>query len=334
MTPSPGTMRAGLQAKGPLYGQGYKTQIPPRFESALCPGPTIKTSEDAPPSSLPRTPRPLPRPVSELPVTSAPLGFSGKGGTGGRQREGGVWKTIPGVPPGKGGQAGGSESKVGGRRRELGGAAGGTDGGAGRGVPAARRHGRDSAAPRGARGRRRGAGAAGRAAPLSHAEQRRGRGARRGRGLSPRGRPLRLFASLLIPGREPRSSCGPRRAEAGGEGAAAARRPGHRAPAPPALSGRAARARAEEAEVCRPPRRGPRGSPRFPVLFANFAPLLRAPPLRRPGGHGRGPERGRAAGAGSPRARAAAVSGADLRARAPRPPPCRARARACGWPCR
>lgn len=250
--------------------------------------------------------------------------------------------------PGKGAQARGSESKVGGRQREGEGAAGRTDGGARRGVPARRRHGRVNAAPRGAESPRRGAGAGGPAFSCKAAmEAGRPPG---GGACHTRLFPLCLFASLLIPGHKPRNSCGLGPAEAGGEGGAAARWPGHRAPAPPALSGLATRALPEEAKVCRQrvaARAGRRAEGSGAPLASRYcSPTLllssAVPPPRRPGaesrarlgGHGRGPEQGRGAGASSPSPGAAALRGADLPARAPHSPPCSARAPACGWSCR
>lgn len=68
MTPGLGKMRAGLQAEGPLYGQGCKTPIPPRFESPPPqprPGPTVRAREDAPPDPpSPASDHPLAPPAS------------------------------------------------------------------------------------------------------------------------------------------------------------------------------------------------------------------------------------------------------------------------------
>lgn len=58
-TPGFGKMRAALQAEGPLYEHGHKTQIPCLFESALRQGPVVKV-EDESPSPQPRRGPPLP----------------------------------------------------------------------------------------------------------------------------------------------------------------------------------------------------------------------------------------------------------------------------------
>lgn len=203
--------------------------------------PTIKKTKDAPPAPCRGHPHPPLRPVSELPVTSAPLRFSR------RRREAQGAGDNPGVSPHPAPrpQQGGAGEKLeaGGERAQE--PRGRTDGGARRGVPGR------AATRAGQRCARRGPRAGG---PAFSCKAVAGAGRAPGGGAChARLFPLRLFASLLIPGRKPRNSCGPGRAEAGGAGSgeAAARWPGHRAPAPPALSGRAPRAPPEEAKVCR-----------------------------------------------------------------------------------
>lgn len=166
----------------------------------------------------------------------------------------------------------------------------------------------------------------------------------RGRGLSHSAFPPLPFCECSHPGTQTSKQlrAGPGRGRRGGRSRGAlARPPCARAARPlrtrhPGAPRRGQSLPAESRSPSRPPRRGLRGSPRFPVLFANFAPL---PPPPRPGaesrarlgGHGRGPEQGRGAGARSPSPGAAALRGADLPARAPHSPPCSARAPACGW---
>lgn len=316
-------MRAGLQAKGPLYGRGHKTQIPPRFESALRPGPTIKTRGDAPPASAADQPAP---PPARLRTPSHPgvLGLRG---------------TRPGAPRERGRSGEATGGQVGGRRRGR--RSGGRDaregGGAGPGA--------------GGRGPGGGGGSGRPGAALSHAKQRRGGAGRaaRGRGLSPHGCfPLCLFARRLRPGPDLRKAAG-RAGQRPARGGRSCRqppapvRPRRPPPARAPTRGQSWRRRR------RPARRELRGSCRFPVLFANFASLLRgltsAEAARGErgrgrsvriaraelGGHGRGPERGRGAGAGSPSPGAEALRAADLPAGTPPTPPCSARAPACGW---
>lgn len=139
-------MRAGLQAKGPLYGRGHKTQIPPRFESALRPGPTIKTRGDAPPASAADQPAP---PPARLRTPSHP-GVLGLRGTRpgaprerGRRRGGGgrpSWRPAQRAKERREGRSGGRRRRAGGRGAAAG--AGGPElrflmqssGGAGRGA--------------------------------------------------------------------------------------------------------------------------------------------------------------------------------------------------------
>ena len=108
-----------------------------------------------------------------------------------------------------------------------------------------------------------------------------GRGARHGGGACQRSA-FSHFACLRDCSARDRTpnGCGPSRAEAGAGRAEPPRVAGSGAPAPPALSARShekpkfAAAAAVSCSPSRVARRELRGSSRFPVLFANFAPLF------------------------------------------------------------
>lgn len=302
--------------------------------------PTIKKNQRCAPSPLPRTPPPASPAGLRTSSNLGALAVLPEAARGAGCR--GQSRGFPPPPPRPQQGGAGEKLEAGGERAQE--PRGRTDGGARRGVPGR------AATRAGQRCARRGPRAGG---PAFSCKAAAGAGRAPGGGAChARLFPLRLFASLLIPGRKPRNSCGPGRAEAGGAGSgeAAARWPGHRAPAPPALSGRAPRAPPEEAKVCRQrvaARAGRRAEGSGAPLASRYcSPTSRlpsaVPPPRRPGaegrarlgGHGRGPEQGRGAGAGSSSPGAAALRGADLPARGPHTPPCSARAPPCGWSCR
>ena len=83
MTPGQRKMRAGLQAERPLYGQGCKTPIPPRFESPPARGPPSGRGKMRPrPPAADHPPAPLAR------LRTSAIPAPGRGGHPGLPRAG------------------------------------------------------------------------------------------------------------------------------------------------------------------------------------------------------------------------------------------------------